>query len=267
MIWVFALLEIKNKWYLKYDYDKFADIGKIVGYLGKTVSLAILNIHALTCYDTTSYFYKVGKIKVLKKVLQNEMFCLLLSNLRIEKVLSDRTIENIKEFIKTVLYSGMGNGTYIEMRIRLHKSLKQKSSLSIPPDPDSVVQAIKRVHYQTTKWFQCTSQNIVSVPFEGNGWTWCGDGSIARPVWYTGKQLPETLQNKSKKRRKSSNKSETETPLHSKTLIDKFYDGDDEAEIPIFLVPQTGYSESEDESDWEVSDFLSSEDSCDEWLP
>ena len=151
MIWAFAHSEIKNKWYLKYDYDKFADIGKIVDYLGKTVSLAILNIHALTGCDTTSYFYRVGKIKVLKKVLQNEKFCLFLSNLGIEKVLSERTIENIEEFIKTVLYSGMGNETYIETRIRLYKSLKQKSSLSIPPDPDSVVQAIKRVHYQTKK--------------------------------------------------------------------------------------------------------------------
>ena len=49
-----------------------------------------------------------------------------------------------------------------------------------------------------------------------------------------------------------------------KRLIDKFYEGDNENEN--VQVPQKNNS-SENESDWEVSDFLSSEDSCDEWLP
>ena len=49
-----------------------------------------------------------------------------------------------------------------------------------------------------------------------------------------------------------------------KRLIDKFYEGDNENEN--VQVPEKNNS-SENESDWEVSDFLSSEDSCDEWLP
>ena len=49
-----------------------------------------------------------------------------------------------------------------------------------------------------------------------------------------------------------------------KRLIDKFYEGDNENEN--VQVPEKNNS-SENESDWKVSDFLSSEDSCDEWLP
>ena len=47
-----------------------------------------------------------------------------------------------------------------------------------------------------------------------------------------------------------------------KRLIDKFYEGDNENEnVP---GPKNNNS-SDNESDCEVSDFVSSEDSCDEW--
>ena len=48
-----------------------------------------------------------------------------------------------------------------------------------------VVQAINRVHYQASKWYQ----TIHYVPFEGNGWIWCEDDAFVKPVWFTGEQL------------------------------------------------------------------------------
>ena len=59
-------------------------------------------------------------------------------------------LEKCQEFVRTVLYSGKQRESYIETRIRLYQEMKMKSSMSLPPDPDSVVQVIKRVHYQAT---------------------------------------------------------------------------------------------------------------------
>ena len=59
--------------------------------------------------------------------------------------------------------------------------------MSILPDADPVVQAIKRMHYQASKWYQSDLQTIHDVPFEGNGWMWCED-ALVKPVivyWWT----------------------------------------------------------------------------------
>ena len=52
--------------------------------------------------------------------------------------------------------------------------------------------------------------------------------------------------------------------IDKKRLIDKFYEGDYENEN--FQVPESNAS-SVKESNKEVSDFLSSEDSCEKWPP
>ena len=57
MIWAYPKLNITNNRYLKYDHKKFADSRKICSYLGKTLSLNLPKIHALTGCDTTPYFY------------------------------------------------------------------------------------------------------------------------------------------------------------------------------------------------------------------
>ena len=56
MIWAYSKLNITNNWYFKYDRNKFADIRKMCSYVGKTLSLNLPKIHALTRCDTTSYF-------------------------------------------------------------------------------------------------------------------------------------------------------------------------------------------------------------------
>ena len=47
--------------------------------------------------------------------------------------------------------------------------------------------------------------------------------------------------------------------------MDLLYDADDEIEIE--LVPAVESTDEISESEWEVSDFFSSDDSCDEWHP
>ena len=56
--------------------------------------------------------------------------------------------------------------------------------MSILPDTDSVVQVIKRVHYQASKWYKSELQTIHDVTFEGNGWICCEDDALVTPVWF-----------------------------------------------------------------------------------
>ena len=53
-------------WYMKHEPNKFINIGKVCAYLGGTISEHLLKFHAMTGCDTTSYFYRVGKIRVMK---------------------------------------------------------------------------------------------------------------------------------------------------------------------------------------------------------
>ena len=50
--------------------------------------------------------------------------------------------------------------------------------MTILPDTDHVVQTIKRMHYQASKWYQSDLQTIHDVPFEGNEWIWCEDALV-----------------------------------------------------------------------------------------
>ena len=56
MVWAYSKYEVKHKWYLKYDYDTFADIKLIVEYLGETVCDHLPAMHDITGCDTTSCF-------------------------------------------------------------------------------------------------------------------------------------------------------------------------------------------------------------------
>lgn len=60
-----------------------------------------------------------------------------------DQSLQSEKIDNVKEFIRTVVYSGKVGESYVRTRVRLYKEMKSKSSSSIPPDPDSVEQAIR----------------------------------------------------------------------------------------------------------------------------
>ena len=154
---------------------------------------------------------------------------------------------------------------------------------------------------------QSLNQSMTFSSFEQNGWKWCNDKLIVVPVWLTGSQLPPAVIKRShkvkvtkkdvylsddnladdeenitepKRKRKQillilsasfeSNNSSITKPNWTNTfgikkrLIDKFCEGsyeNENAEV------RENNSSSDKESDREVSNILSSEDSCDEWLP
>ena len=48
---------------MKFDNNKYADIGKIQQFYGHDVTASLPTFHAITGCDTTSYFYGIGKTK------------------------------------------------------------------------------------------------------------------------------------------------------------------------------------------------------------
>ena len=63
-------------------------------------------LHALTGCDTTSHFFNTGKGTVLRKIIRNPEKIVLLDGIGQMKEIDEETLENTKEFIRTVLYSG-----------------------------------------------------------------------------------------------------------------------------------------------------------------
>ena len=99
-------------------------------------------------------------------------------------------------------YTGKDDEDYVTTRIRLYQNLKVKSSMTIPPDPDSVVQVIKRSHHQVYQWLRCCSPWVDTLSFEDNGWIVEEEDSqpVVKPVWFTGTQLPPSAQKKNTKK-------------------------------------------------------------------
>ena len=71
-----------------------------------------------------------------------------MKNLENENPLADDEIGDLKCFIQTVMYSGGKSESFVETRARLFDQQKNKTSTNIPPDPDSLLQDLKRKQLQ-----------------------------------------------------------------------------------------------------------------------
>ena len=128
MILVYAYWRVSpvNSWVMKYDSSKFGNIGTIAGFLGREICSNIIKLHAITGCDTTSYFYRVGKISPLKKVIKESESLNLISALGETMLLGDADVEDCMKFIQTTLYAGCEEATYVETRIRLYKNKNRR---------------------------------------------------------------------------------------------------------------------------------------------
>ena len=156
---------------MNYNTDKYARIKDIVNYLGDEISSYLLTIHAITGCDTTSAFFNNGKVKALQKIQQKLSFLSLVRNIDVERILDGHTIGCAMDLVRKVVYTGKTKENYIQTRIRLYKSSTPKSTTMIPPDPDSLLQAIKRVHYQVFIWLRSHEENMNSLRYQEFGVT------------------------------------------------------------------------------------------------
>lgn len=91
----------------------------------------------------------------------------------------------------------------MDNRVRLHETKKVKSSVTLPPDEDSVTQAIYRVHYQVYPWIRSNQINIEQLDFSQYGWRWCLERELVVPVWFIGDQFPPEFSVKKQKLKKA----------------------------------------------------------------
>ena len=106
---------------MQYENQKYADISKIVSYLGDEIVSCIPQFHSLTGCDTTSYFFNRGKISVINRILKNSTCIQLIQGLGKELVLSNSSISDAMKFIQAVVYAGKSNEDYVTTRVRLYQ--------------------------------------------------------------------------------------------------------------------------------------------------
>ena len=186
-----------KEWYMKIDANKFASIKSIVEYLGSNISVCLPQIHALTGSDTTSYLFNVSKTKVLKRVQENMKSLLYIKNLGNSTLLEEGAKSEIFKFIQRICYDGKETESLTELRVRLYRKMKTKSSQNMPADKYSLEQHILRAHYQTWIWMHVNVKIIPDVDLQEYGWTKMVDEELSKtyvtPLWYKSKSFHRSL--------------------------------------------------------------------------
>ena len=191
--------QIRTSWYQKIEENQVVDIRKICDHLGDDICSLLPQLHAITGCDQTSYKHNVGKLKVMYKILKDPSLLHLIKQLGQHATLTDDAMRNLFFFVQTVLYGGNRKETYVETRVRLYKGLKNKSSLNLPADPDSMTQEIKRCHLQAYVWLRCLQGIIPKLDPDNYGWRIIADDEM-EPIWFTGHQFPPSLRKANKTR-------------------------------------------------------------------
>ena len=195
-------------WLQMIEEKQFVNIKKIYDHFGRDICSILPQFHAITGCDQTSYKFNAGKIRAFNKVLKDTSVLQLIQPLGKRINLSDEVMQNVLLFVQTVLYSGTSNETYVDTRVRLYKKLKNKSSLSLPADPDSMSQEIKRCHLQSYIWLNCLQGVISELDPENYGW-YVGNDDEMHPTWFTESQFPPFLRKVNRNRKKVEPRSQT----------------------------------------------------------
>ena len=88
-----------KEWYMKYEVDSYTDIRKVVKVFDKAIPENLMKFHALTGCGTTSYFYRVGKINMMKKFLKDSNNIHLIASLDKYPVITPEGIGDRKRFV------------------------------------------------------------------------------------------------------------------------------------------------------------------------
>ena len=185
MIYAFSKHRPSSEWYMKISDKRFIKISTIVNYLGLSISLVLPQYHVITGCDTTSYFYGIGKIKPLKKLMQAESKVSYITRLGERSDISASLIRDTVNFIKEICYNGSEIESPVDVRVKIYKSMKTKSSQSLPPDPKSMEQHIRRCNCQLMIWLSCDQANHQCISLDGGGWI--VKNEQMQPIWFLGK--------------------------------------------------------------------------------
>ena len=186
--YAYSVCKPLQDWLMKIDH-RYVSVNKLTTHFGDEVCEVLPAYHSIAGCDTTSFPFRIGKIKPIKKMIKQEKFRLLSKLGRSAHSVQDVT--SAKCFFRTCMYSGSDQESFVETRIRMYNIQKVKSSSSILPDESSTNEHLKRSDLQTMVWRQCLKQNIQYPSITDRGWKETDDG--IRPIWFTCPQLPPSI--------------------------------------------------------------------------
>ena len=112
-------------------------------------------------------------------------------------VLEEGAKNKIFKYIQRTCYDGKETESLTELRVRLYRKMKTKSSQNMPADKYSLNQHILRAHCQTWIWTHVNVKIIPDVDLEGYGWTNMVDEELSdtyvTQFWYKGKSFHRSL--------------------------------------------------------------------------
>ena len=94
---------------------------------------------------------------------------LYIKNLGNSTVLEEDSKTEIFKFIQSICYEGKETESWTELRVRLYRKMKTKSSQNMPADKCSLEQHILRAHYQTWIWMYVNDKIIPDVDLQEYG--------------------------------------------------------------------------------------------------
>ena len=154
---------------MKIESRKCINIKKIVEYLGTDVATTLLQIHAVTRFDTTSFLNFVGKIKVLKNFLNRKEKLRLLNTIDASCKVSERSVKDIEKLLKLFATLKKKEKVLTKTSVRLYKQTKTKTSQSLPPDKKSMVQATKPILCEIYYWLRVDETIINDIFLQDHG--------------------------------------------------------------------------------------------------
>ena len=119
---------------------------------------------------------------------------------------------------------GKINEDYVDTRVTSYDRLKIKTTQSILPDPESIIQHIKRANLQCYQYKHCTENWLTLIDPCSSGWTREENGELV-PLWFNGKQFPNELEKRTEKQLNSEKASSTpqlERPPRADTRPKRF---------------------------------------------
>ena len=90
-----------------------------------------------------------------------------------------------KTKVQTSCYSRKEEENLNGATVRLSKQVKTAASQSLSPKQRSMLQAIKRIHYQVFYWSRIDEAIISDIISQDNGWIVDSENDEARPLWLT----------------------------------------------------------------------------------
>lgn len=156
----------------------------------RKVADVLIGFHALTGADAVSGFYRKSKKTLFKKLcVSNESRCLIQNIGRMEH-LTDKEVSNVTKFVIKYIYNDKSSLTLAQARAKKWKSMKNKTTLGLPPDEDTFRQHLLRANYQAKIWYDFEKPSAPADP-QQHGYSY--NGQHLSPVCHTKIACPDVL--------------------------------------------------------------------------